>query len=205
MGNLKSVGVYPQVMREKVFKEVEEGRVEGPFESPPFRNFRISPLGVMPKREPGSFCIIHHLSFPKGGSLNDDIDGELCSVLYVTFEEAIIKIRSFGTGALLAKANIKSDFRLLPIFPAAFNSFGFYFDNCYFFDKCPPMGCFLSCSYFEAFSIFLHWVLCGHLGPDRVVYYLDNFLFIGPPGDTLCFDLLQAFSWHGPGVWYSAG
>lgn len=93
VGNLKSVEVYPQVVREKIFKEIEWGRVKGSFEYPPFKNFCISPLGVVPKHEPGSFRIIHHLSFSKGGSLNDDINGELCLVSYVTFEEAIIKIR----------------------------------------------------------------------------------------------------------------
>lgn len=55
------------------------------------------------------------------------------------------------------------------------------------------MGCSLSCSYFEAFSTFLHWVLGCQLGRDSVVDYLDDFLFIGPPEDTFRFDLLQAF------------
>lgn len=83
-----------------------------------------------------AFRIIHLLSFPKGDSLNDDINGALCSVSYATFEDAISKIRSFSPGALLTKADVKSAFRLLPIFPSAFHSLGFYFDDCYLFDKC---------------------------------------------------------------------
>lgn len=62
--NLKSVDIYSQVVRNKVFKEIGEGRVEGPFVHLPFRNVCILPLGVVPKREPGTFCIIHHLSYP---------------------------------------------------------------------------------------------------------------------------------------------
>lgn len=71
VGNLKSVELFPQVVTEKDFKEIEEGRIAGPFKYPLFSNFRISPLVVVPKREHNAFCIIYHLSFPKGNSLND--------------------------------------------------------------------------------------------------------------------------------------
>lgn len=43
--NLKSVQRFPEVVREKVFKEIAEGRMAGPFSLPPFHNFRISPIG----------------------------------------------------------------------------------------------------------------------------------------------------------------
>lgn len=64
----------------KFKKEVLEGRVVGPFSAPPFQNFRISPLGHIPKNDPQSFRLIHHLSFPAGSSLNDDINLDACSV-----------------------------------------------------------------------------------------------------------------------------
>lgn len=85
--------------------------MEGPFQLPPFHNFRISPLGIVPKLESNEFRIIHHLSFPKGDSLIDELDDALCSVSYSAFEDAGGKLRLFGPGALLAK----SAFRLLPI------------------------------------------------------------------------------------------
>lgn len=66
VGNLKSVSSFTQVVREKVFKEISEGCVEGLFRDPPFQDFRISPLRVVPKREPNAFRLIHHLFFPKG-------------------------------------------------------------------------------------------------------------------------------------------
>ena len=193
VGNLKSASQFPQIVREKVEKEIAEGRIAGPFEHPPFDDFRISPLGVVPKREQNTYRIIHHLSFPKGDSLNDEIDVELCSVTYATFEEAIVKIRQCGPGALLAKADIKSAFRLLPIAPEAFNSLGFYFDGAYFFDRCLPMGCSVSCSYFEAFSSFLQWVVGFRSGSGNIVHYLDDFMFIGPQDSGSCQELLQAF------------
>lgn len=191
--NLKSVRQFPEVVREKVSKEIAEGRMAGPFKFPPFSDFRISPLGVVPKREPNSFSLIQHLSFPKGGSLNDEIDDSLCSVAYATFDEAVGKIKACGRGALLAKADVKSAFRLLPIAPAAFSSLGFYFDGFYFFDKCLPMGCSLSCTYFETFSTFIHWVMCFESGQDSIAHYLDEFLFIGSANSDICSRLLQLF------------
>lgn len=105
----------------------------GPFMCPPFRNFRISPLGAVPKKEPNTFRLIQHLSFPPGASLNDEMDESLCSVSYSTFEDANVKIRVFGRGALMTKADIKSAFRLLSVHPTAFNLLGFYFDGFFFF------------------------------------------------------------------------
>lgn len=49
--NLKSVDLFPDVVREKIAKELASGRVAGPFKCAPFVNFRISPLGVVPKKE----------------------------------------------------------------------------------------------------------------------------------------------------------
>lgn len=191
--NLKSVDRFREVVREKIIKEIREGRVAGPFIDPPFKDFRISPLGIVPKKEPMAFRLIHHLSFPRGGSLNDDIDPSLSSVSYSTFEDAVRIIKGFGKGALMAKADIKSAFRLLPISPLSFNSLGFCFDDFYFFDMCLPMGCSLSCSYFESFASFIQWVVSFESGLDSVLHYLDDFLFIGPAGSPLCSCLLKLF------------
>ncbi|KAM8921300.1 LOW QUALITY PROTEIN: uncharacterized protein RCH25_015998 [Pelodytes ibericus] len=58
----------------------------GPFRDPPVANLRVSPLGVVPKKEPGKYRLIHHLSYPAG---DDDIDKDLCSVSYSSFDQAV--------------------------------------------------------------------------------------------------------------------
>lgn len=164
VNNLKSVDQFSDVVYAKILKEIMEGRVAGPFSSPPFSNFRISPLGIVPKKEKNSFRLIHHLSFPMGQSLNNQINNSLSSVTYASFEDALSKLRYLGKGTLMAKADIKLAFRLLPINPACFNSLGFFFNNQFYFDKCLPMGCSLSCFYFESFSSFLEWVVSVESG-----------------------------------------
>ena len=61
--NLLSATQQQQVVDQKVAKELEAHRLAGPFDSPPLPVFRVSPLGIVPKKTPGEFCMIHHLSF----------------------------------------------------------------------------------------------------------------------------------------------
>lgn len=51
--NLRSAKIYHQVLRDKMAKEVSSGRIASPF-FPPFSNLRISPLGIVPKKDPAS-------------------------------------------------------------------------------------------------------------------------------------------------------
>ena len=55
------------------------------------------------------------LSFPAGRSVNDGIPKELCSLRYITIDDAIDHILSMGPGTHLAKIDIKSAFRLIPV------------------------------------------------------------------------------------------
>ena len=80
--NLISAMQNPTAVDAKISKELDACRLAGPFSSPPFPVFRVSPLGLVPKKVEGEFRLIHHLSFPKGSSLNDDFyrphQGFLC-------------------------------------------------------------------------------------------------------------------------------
>lgn len=169
--NVMSVNTLQEVVREKIFKELQEGRFEGPFTSPAFINFRISPLGIFTKKEPDSFRFIHHLSYPVGDSLNNQISKAMSSVTYTSFKDALVKPRPLGSGALIAKADIKSVFRLLPIHPDCFSSLGFLFANRFYFDKCLSMGCLLSNFYFKSFSTLFGM---GDFFSNR--FYLNNSL-----------------------------
>ncbi|XP_070586420.1 uncharacterized protein [Erythrolamprus reginae] len=184
--NLKSVVGMEHVVREKIMKEVREGRVLGPFTEPPLPSLQVSPLGVVPKRAAGEFRLIHHLSFPPGNSVNDHIPDDLCSVRYTSFDTAVSVVRECGPGALMGKCDIKSAFRLLPIHPEDFDLLGFQFEGGGFVDRALPMGCSVSCSLFEKFSSFLEWAHVKSSGIRSVVHYLDDFLFAGPAGSDEC-------------------
>ena len=191
--NLKSARALPEVLASKIFKECEAGRVAGPFSAPPLPNLRVSPLGVVPKKTPGQFRLIHHLSYPRGSSVNDYISPELCSVKYSSLDDAITNVRECGHGALMAKCDIQSAFRLLPVYPSDYCLLGFKFEGSWYVDKAMPMGCSIACAAFEKFSTFLEWAAKMRSGSRHITHYLDDFLFTGPSGSSACADLLATF------------
>ncbi|XP_054843457.1 uncharacterized protein LOC129335043 [Eublepharis macularius] len=191
--NLKSVVGMEEVVRAKIAKECAEGRVLGPFPSPPVPCLRVSPLGVVPKKAAGEFRLIHHLSYPRGSSVNDAIPEHLCSVRYTSFDQAVKVVRRCGVGAEMAKCDIKSAFRLLPVHPDDFELLGFSFEGQFYMDRALPMGCSISCASFERFSSFLEWALKHRLRCFDACHYLDDYLFVGPEGSGQCARLLAGF------------
>lgn len=134
-------------------------RMAGPFGSPPLPNLAVSPLGVVPKKEPNKFSLIHHLSYPRGGSVNDSIDPDLCTVSYISFGTAVSWVRWYGQGALLEKTDIEAAFRLLPVHPDCCHLLGCHWQGQLIVDRCFPMVCAISCSLFEKFSSLLEWAV----------------------------------------------
>ncbi|XP_073432884.1 uncharacterized protein [Dendrobates tinctorius] len=182
--NLKSALQFPEVVSEKLSKEVLLGRMAGPFDAVPLANLRVSPLVVVPKKEPNKFRLIHHLLFPNGSSLNDGIDPQLCLVMYTSFDAALYWVRACGKGSWLAKTDIELAFRLLPVHPDSMHLLGCFWNGGFYVDHCLPMGCSLSCSYFEAFNTFLEWTVREVSGLKSCIHYLDDFLFIVPAQST---------------------
>ncbi|KAJ1178040.1 hypothetical protein NDU88_003289 [Pleurodeles waltl] len=109
----------------------------------------VQQKGIVPKKDPGQFRLIHNLSAPRGSSVNKAIDPVLCSVRYATVDQALEKLRVLGRGTLLAKTDTEAAFQLLPVHPEDYHLLGFQYNGDYFYDKCMPMGCSVSCSYFE--------------------------------------------------------
>ncbi|CAJ0941279.1 unnamed protein product [Ranitomeya imitator] len=191
--NLKSAREFPAILHDKLDKEIRAGRFQGPFDAPPFFNLRVSPLGIVPKKEPGKYRLIHHLSYPKGRLVNDGIPDDDTAVSYIPFDRAVEMVRKAGPGALMAKSDIESAFRLLLVHPDCYHLLGAMFENKYYFDTCLPMGCSISCHYFEMFSTFLEWVARKVTGLPSITHYLDDFLFVGPANLDVCHHALAQF------------
>ena len=57
----------------------------------------------------------------------------------------------------MAKTDVKSAFRIIPIHPADYPSLGIRWNNMYYFDRALAMGLSSSCAVFESFSTALEW------------------------------------------------
>ena len=187
--NLKSALERPDITRAKLRKECDAGRIVGPFSTPPFLNFRCSPLGLVPKKDPSDFRMIHHLSYPKGSSVNDFIPDYFSTVKYASVGDAIKLLKRLGHGCFMAKTDVKSAFRIIPIHPADFSLLGMKWENMYYFDRCLAMGLSSSCAIFESFSTALEWLSINQLGACAVVHILDDFLFIAKSKEKCVGDL----------------
>ena len=91
----------------------------------------------------------------------------------------------------MAKTDVKSAFRIIPIHPNDFALLGMKWQNSYYFDRCLPMGCSSSCAIFEAFSTVLEWLAINRLGVSGVLHILDDFLFIADSQDKCHADLTK--------------
>ena len=193
--NLTSARANHCVVMEKLKKEIRLGRIAGPFVYPPMPNLRVSPIGLVPKSSGNAFRLIHHLSWPEGNSVNDWIDREDSIVKYTSFDDAVQCIATSGQSTLMAKSDIKSAFRLLPIRPQDFELLGMKAGGYYFIDKCLPMGAASAPSLFETFSTFIEWVTKERAGCDRVIHYCDDFLVYGGGGsvETLAYTYCSLF------------
>lgn len=67
--NLQYVVGMEEMVHKKIEKKVKAGHVAGPFPKSPISNLQISSLGVVPKKKPGEYRLIHHLSFSRVGAL----------------------------------------------------------------------------------------------------------------------------------------
>ena len=190
--NLESARVHPEVVARKLDQEVKAKRVAGPFQSSPFSNLVVSPVGVVPKKEPGKFRMIHHLSYPKGESVNDQISQECKMVTFDRIDDAVKAVQCTGTGCWLSKTDIASAYRIVPVNPSDYHLLGMVWDGQYYYDRCLPMGCASSCAIFQCFSTALKNVALEKVVKCRLCHILDDFLFISP-SESGCREDLNGF------------
>ena len=191
--NHQSALQLPQIVEAKLAHEIALGRMAGPFNQPPFPNYQAHPLGLVPKAQPNKYRLIHDLSFPHGDSINSHVSREFTSVTYETLDRVIELARSIGPGCLIAKADIRDAFRLLPVRPEDYPLLGLTWSHHCYYDKALPMGASVSCRHFEKLSSALQWILQYHFGVEWVTHLLDDFIFLGPPGCDTCLNALAAF------------
>ena len=151
------------------------------------------PVWCNPKNhQANKWCLLVDLSHPGGHSVNDGISSHLCSLSYITGDDAIHQILQTGKGTLLAKVNIKSAFRLLPVHPADRHLLGMKLGKTIYIDTCLPFGLHLVPRLFNILADLLSWS-AQQSGVSFVVHYLDDFLTMGPPMSEKCGNNLHIF------------
>ena len=183
--NLHSASEHPEVIDEYLLSELQESRVTGPFAHSEVPAAHVSRFGVIPKsHQPDKWRLIVDLSHPKGKSVNDRIPKSLCSMSYITTDNAISRILALGRGTLLAKIDVKSAFRLIPVHPSDRHLVAMEWKDNIYIDTCLPFG-LRSAPKLNIMADLLAWIL-EQQGVSILMHYIDDFLTMGCPMSPEC-------------------
>ena len=193
--NLHSAYEHPEVIEAYLAREVQLGQIiclppAATFSLP---NLQTSPFGVIPKRNrPNNWRLIIDLSSPEGHSVNDELDRPLCSIKYASIDDAVRLIIKLGTGTLLAKLDQCEAYRIVPVHPEDCPRLGMQWKGEFYLDAALPFGLHSAPKIFSAVADGLLWILHSK-GWDQSLYYLDDFLLLGPPASPKCAEALHSF------------
>eukprot|EP00731_Ephydatia_muelleri_P013543 Em0007g853a len=118
-------------------------------------------------------------------SVNDGISREEFSFHYATVDDAVRLLLRHGIGALMAKVDLKSAFRMVPVRVEDWDLLGMYWQGNYYVDTCLPFGLQSAPYLFDQFAVALHWILSSQHSVEAI-HYLDDFLLVGPAGHHQC-------------------
>ena len=97
--NLQSVQANPTLVEQHIHEEVRAFRLRGPLPPVLASTCHTSPIGLISKpNQPGEWRLIVDLSSPMGGSINDAIGSDICSLRYASLDDAAAMVRRLGTG-----------------------------------------------------------------------------------------------------------
>ncbi len=156
--NMASASMHSQVVEEYLRKECSAGRVVGPLSLRDFPSVQVSPFGVTPKSTPGKWRLIVDLSSPHGGSVNDGIDRNLCSLTYSKVDDIAELILHLGIGARLAKIDIQEAYRIVPVHPQDRLLLGMTWQGQLYVDTAFPFGLRSAPKIFDTVARALEWI-----------------------------------------------
>ena len=185
--NMLSASLQPSVIDDYLRTELAKGRVAGPFSTPPLPNLHVSRFGVIPKKhQPNKWRLILDLSHPEGHSVNDGVPRDPFSVQYMKVDDIIAGIMSFGRGALLAKFDVESAYRIVPVHPDDRYLLGMQWRGKYFIDMALPFGLRSAPYIFSSVADLAEWILTENYDIGFLLHYLDDFHTLGPPNSSTC-------------------
>ena len=135
--------------------------------------------------QPGKWRLILDLSSPLGQSVNDGILKEPFSVQYLRVDDVISGIMSFGQGTLLARFDVESAYRNIPVHP----------EDCFAWHEMAgqllhrygsSLWATFCTLFFSSVADLLEWILRHNYGLNFLLHYLDDFYTLGPPNSPVC-------------------
>ena len=181
--NHESANKNKEAIQAKIQKELDSGRLEGPFTTIPYDNYQVSAIAAAEKKQPGEYRLIQDLSWPKGASGNDTIDVEKGKCKYQKLDHVIDTLLKLGKFTKMSIFDIEHAYKIIPVHPDDVPKMGFYFNGYFYFDRTLAMGCRTSAKIFESFSTALEWVLKQKFSLKNLHHILDDFILLTKPAE----------------------
>ena len=183
---MQSASDHPDMVQQYLDNELQSGNLAGPFLPSQVDDVTINRFGVIPKHhKPGKWRLIVDLSYPQGFSINDGISQADSSMVYSSLDDAAHLIATHGRNAIMAKIDVSSAFRIIPVHPQDRPLLGMRWKGSIYIDKQLPFGLRSAPIIFNAYADALEWIL-KERGCSSIIHYLDDFLVIGPPDSISC-------------------
>ena len=178
-GRITSLEFYnsfflPKKVWDSAMKEVQLGRMLGPFPLQPLDPLICSPVGMVEKKNSTDMCRITHLNYPWGASINSFIDPEDCKANYKTLDMALKLVAKHGQECFKAKEDFKSAFCNVPMCFSDSSLLGIKVQGQFFIDCCLHFSAAISCQVFEKILTLIHWI-AQKRAEYAFVHFLDNF------------------------------
>ena len=157
--NMLSAVQHPQPIEAYISKQVAAGWIIGPMLAD-VKGIHVSRFGIIPKpHQPGKWRLITDLSHPRGASVNDGIDPQLCSLSYVSVDDAVRAIWRLGVGTVLAKFDLESSYQQIPVHPQDRRLLGVMWGGQHYVDGALPFGLRSAPKLFNAVADALLWIM----------------------------------------------
>jgi len=173
--NFQRATDHPKVVEDYLHLKLSSGRISCRYSPSMCPDVLINRFGIIPKKhQQDTWRLITDLSHPSGSSVNDAIPSNLRSLNFLIIDDVILNILQYGRNTMLAKMDVQSAFRLLPVHPADRHLLGIKWRDQTYIDHCIPFGLHLAPKLFSILADLLAWIT-QNAGVSYLIHYLDNY------------------------------
>ena len=186
---------YQQAVSSYLVKERQFGAIVGPIHKAHSYDIHCSPLLTRPK-DLDKRRVILDLSYPRGASLNDQVDRELFDasefVLKLpTVDDVVEQIIKTGDDVTLSKIDVARAFRNLRVDPADAMKLGITWQDDVYIDAAVAFGWVHGSAAFQCVSDAVTFIAAK--AGINMVAYIDDYIIISPKTSAQChFDTLAS-------------
>ncbi len=120
-----------------------------------------------------------------GRSVNSTTPDEFKNVQYTSFDSVVEKVSLLSDGAMCAKSDVKSAFRLLKLASDFFCLTGMQYGGWFYFDRCMPFGASTAPLTWEVLATFLNWVVIQVSGDPGLEHMADDYIAFAENEDAV--------------------